>query len=331
MTESTIIKQGAIKPLAVAVADVVEALLSSKHKQSTRYTYSQNIKYFADYLLNGKSGKGKRIRLAEGEVKATIKQFLGMGKVEATAYLLQYQSDLIASGYVPNTINVRIASIRSLVKFAQKRGFCEWLVEDLDSVGNEVYRDTSGISKEDYSTILSGILTDTIQGKRDKAIMLLLWSNGLRRSELTGLNISDFDSEARTLMIKGKGKIQREKIFINDKVATAIKEWLAVRYNPTNEQPLFTSLANNSNGKRLSSTSVYTIVRKYADSVLTDKILSPHRIRHSSITTILNETNGNIRMAQRFSRHKNLEVLSRYDDNRIALQKEATHILGELI
>ncbi len=331
MTNLITLHQGEILPLNLPVADVIESLLSSKHKGTTRNTYSQNLKYFAHYLVNGLQSKGKRIIMAINEVKSVLKQFLDMDKLTAIAYLSQYQNDLIDCGYVPNTISIRIASIRSLVKFAFKRGFCLWLVEDLTSVGNEVYRDTSGIGKDKYSQILSSIDTTTIQGKRDYAIMRLLWDNGLRRSELTNLNIADFNPTERTLKIQGKGKLSKEVIHLSAKTTEAISHWLAVRYQPNDSQPLFISLANNSNGNRLTGKSVYCTVRKYADEVLTDKMLSPHRVRHSSITEILNATNGNVRLAQKFSRHKNLDVLTRYDDNRVELQKEAVNLLADMV
>ena len=107
--------------------------------------------------------------------------------------------------------------------------------------------------------------------------------------------------------------------------------WLSGYHNPVPESPIFISLAHNSRSDRLSGKSIYCIVRKYADEVLSDKILSPHRVRHSSITAVLDASNGNVRMAQKLSRHKNLDVLSRYDDNRVALQKEAVNLLADMV
>ncbi|MGI0482677.1 tyrosine-type recombinase/integrase [Geminocystis sp. CENA526] len=331
MTNLTIASQGGILPLNQPVNDIIEALIASKHKASTRYTYVQNLKYFAHYLINGLIGKGKRILMLDVDIKRVLGEFLAMDKVTAICYLSQYQNELIEADYVPNTINIRLSAIRSLVKFAFKRGFCNWLVEDLLSLGTEVYRDTSGVSKDIFSDIISGILTDTISGKRDYAILRLLWDNALRRSEVSNLNIEDFDSKEGTLKIKGKGKFSKEVIYLSPKTCEALTQWLGVRYNPLPNQPLFISLATNTNGHRLTGKSIYCIVRKYADPVLTDKILSPHRVRHSSITALLDASGGNVRLAQKLSRHKNLDVLTRYDDNRVSLQKEAVNILASLV
>lgn len=320
-----------IRALNQPVNDVIASLLASKHKATTRNTYRQNLKYFAHYLLHGLSVKGKRIIISDTEIKRVLAEFLAFEKLTGVAYLSQYQSDLVEAGYTPNTINIRIAAIRALVKFAFKRGFCHWLMEDLKALEAENYRDTSGIAKDKYAEILSDINTDTISGKRDYAIMRLLWDCALRRSEIINLNIADFNAGDCTLRIRGKGQLSKQLIHLAPKTVEAIKQWLAVYSYPLPNQPLFISLANNTNGVRLTGKSIYCLVRKYSDPILVDKVLSPHRVRHSSITAVLDASNGNVRMAQKLSRHKNLDVLTRYDDNRVALQKKAVHLLADLV
>jgi integrase/recombinase XerC len=331
MTQLATANGGLIQPLNQSLDCIIEALIASKHKASTRHTYRQNLKYFAHYLIHGFLNKCQKIVLPDIQIKAVIGEFLGFEKVRAIAYTAQYQLDLIEADYTPNSINIRIASIRSLVKFAFKRGFCNWLIEDLKSLGNEVYRDTSGVSKDSFSQILSGINTDTLSGKRDYAVMRLLWDNALRRSEISNLSIADYDQADSTLRIKGKGKIGKQVIHLAPKTVSALNNWLSCYSNPQPESPLFISLAKNTRGNRLTGKSIYCIVRKYADEVLSDKILSPHRVRHSSITAVLDASNGNVRMAQKLSRHKNLDVLTRYDDNRVALQKEAVNLLADMV
>jgi integrase/recombinase XerC len=75
----------------------------------------------------------------------------------------------------------------------------------------------------------------------------------------------------------------------------------------------------------------YRLVRKFSEAAGIDKIVSPHRIRHSAITTYLDASDGNLRAAQGLSRHTNLNTLSRYDDNRHKYQATATNILANLI
>ena len=331
MTQLAMAKAGGIQPLHQSIDSIIEALIASQQKKSTRVTYRKNIKYFAHYLLNGFLKKCQKIILGDNQIKEAIAQFLALEKVMAISYLFQYQNDLIEANYTPNSINIRIASIRSLVRFAFKGGFCNWLIEDLKSLDAEVYRDTSGVSKEVFSQIIDKIHTDTVAGKRDYALLRLLWDCGLRRCEISTLSIGDYGRSQSQLKIGGKGKVGKQMIHLAQRTINALDDWLGCYHNPSMESPLFISLANNSRGDRLTGKSIYCIVRKYADKVLGDKILSPHRVRHSSITAVLDASNGNVRMAQKLSRHKSLDVLTRYDDNRVALQKEAVDLLAQMV
>ena len=72
-------------------------------------------------------------------------------------------------------------------------------------------------------------------------------------------------------------------------------------------------------------------MQKYALLAGIDKVMSPHRIRHSSITEALNLTNGDVRKVQKLSRHSNLNTLMIYDDNRQNLQGEVTGMLDDLV
>mgnify|MGYP000258716177 FL=1 len=73
------------------------------------------------------------------------------------------------------------------------------------------------------------------------------------------------------------------------------------------------------------------MVRKFSESAGIDKVVSPHRIRHSAITAYLDASDGNIRAAQGLSRHSNLNTLNRYDDNRHKYQAIATNTLADLV
>jgi integrase/recombinase XerC len=332
MTQLTLNPQLPLRALNPPIDDLISSLLAEKHKETTRNTYRLNLKYFAFYLLGGEIRMGCRISLSDTEVKSVLMQFLNLSAKKAIAYFGNYQSLLIEAGYTPNTINIRLASVKALVKYAYKFELCLFILDDVKILTPEVYRDTNGISKDSYSKILKLPDTNTISGKRDYAILRLLWDNALRRSEISNLNIGDFNPAESTLKIKGKGNYTKEVVHLAPKTIQALNDWLKVRiWQNEPNQPLFTSLATNTNGHRITGKSIYCLVRKYSDEVLEDKILSPHRVRHSSITAVLDASNGNVRMAQKLSRHKNLDVLTRYDDNRVALQKEAVNLLSELV
>jgi integrase/recombinase XerC len=85
----------------------------------------------------------------------------------------------------------------------------------------------------------------------------------------------------------------------------------------------------SNSGNRLDGKNIARIVKKYAEPVGID--LSPHRVRHSSITAYLDVSKGNVRAAQSLSRHQNLSTLMIYDDNRHQLQGKASKDLGDLL
>ncbi|MCU0533099.1 MAG: tyrosine-type recombinase/integrase [Hydrococcus sp. Prado102] len=173
--------------------------------------------------------------------------------------------------------------------------------------------------------------TTTLKGKRDYAILRLLWDNALRRNEIGLLNVKDFDSEAGRLWIQGKGKSQKEGIDLSQQAIAAIQAWLAARGKVNHLQPLFCTLDRATKGHRLSGNAIYKIVRETAAAAGIKKIISPHRIRHSAITAALEATGGDTRRVQKLSRHVDLNTLTRYDDNRLRHQKEVTKILADLI
>ncbi|HEY9768815.1 MAG TPA: tyrosine-type recombinase/integrase [Coleofasciculaceae cyanobacterium] len=193
------------------------------------------------------------------------------------------------------------------------------------------YRDTKGIPKEQFKLMLDAVDTDTIKGLRDRAILLLLWGNALRRSEIANCDVRDFFPTAGELTIIGKGKIgQPETISLGAGAIAAIDNWLRSRKDYTPSNPLFCAVHKGYWGNRLHTHSIYQLVQKYAQKAGIDKVMSPHRIRHSSITEALNLTNGDVRKVQKLSRHSNLNTLIIYDDNRQNLQREVTGMLDDL-
>lgn len=257
-----------------------------------------------------------------------IREFLNLPSAQAIAVVLSYRSRLLSLNLSPNTINTRLAAIKSLVNHARKLSQCQFSLEDVASLKVEVYRDTSGVAPDVYRVMIEAIDRETIGGKRDYAIMRLLWDNALRRSEVTALNIEDFQSDK--LWIIRKGKIQKQAIDLAVKTRSALTQWLSVRGGEQN-QPLFIALDNRSDGKRLSGRSLGYLVEKLAKDAGVDKRMSPHRVRHSSITAYLDLSDGNVRDARLLSGHAKLETLVIYDDRRKNVQGQVSSKLADLV
>ena len=188
------------------------------------------------------------------------------------------------------------------------------------------------MSVETYQRVLAWCDRSSLQGQRDYALLRLLWANALRRIEVTRLNVSDFDPEERKLRILGKGRGRQTELVDLDAATTeAIADWLSARGYSQPDAPLFTALDFANSGHRLTGDAIRKIVVRYCEKAGIKKIMSPHRIRHSAITAALDATDGNLRKVQKLSRHKNIETVTVYDDNRKKDQREITDLLGGMI
>jgi integrase/recombinase XerC len=315
-------------------SDLLADFLGLKISTNTRRNYGKAI---ADFCR----------RTYDREVsEPLLSQFLSLNQPEAVYQVLQYRQQLIEAKLAPSTINVRLSALKSFVDYARQVEQCSFNLADVTCLKVESYGDTTGIAVDGFKEMLQIPDRSTIKGIRDYAILRLLWDNALRRNEICSLDVGDFDKSGR-LSILGKGKIQKSQIDLSPATTIAISQWLAARDDyrssaplscrtspvrtPDQSAPLFTSLDRRSKGHRLDGSTIYRLVREFSEAAGIDKIVSPHRIRHSAITAYLDASDGNIRAAQALSRHSNLNTLNRYDDNRHKYQAQATNTLANLV
>ena len=100
--------------------------------------------------------------------------------------------------------------------------------------------------------------------------------------------------------------------------------------NPSQDAPLFTALDFANTGHRLTDDGIRKIIVRHSEKAGIDKRMSPHRIRHSAITAALDATDGNVPKVQKLSKHKNLNTLMIYDDNRGRDQQDVTEMLDSM-
>ncbi len=299
--------------------DILGELLRDKRSPNTRRTYAKSLK---DFFLTMAS---------QEPTPGVIGAFLNLNRFEAIAIVLRYRAGLLEKGLSPATINVRLAAVKSLVNYARKVGKCLYTLEDVEGLRVQTYRDTSGVKPEGFRQITEQINPDSLKGKRDLAILRLLWDNALRRAEVCALNREDYVPTDSQLWIKGKGKLSKDPIRLSRKAMALINDWLQAIGPHPRTSPLFCTLDRATHGHRLSGNALYSIVRGAAETAGIHKIISPHRIRHSAITAALDATNGDTRKVQKLSRHSNLNTLMLYDDNRHQHQGEVTDILSDLV
>jgi integrase/recombinase XerC len=251
-----------------------------------------------------------------------IEQFLSLSERDALSHVLGYRGQLLEAGLSAGTINARLAALRSFVTHAAKQKLCAFRLDDIKSFKGQSYKDTRGISIDQFQQLIDGIDRSTPTGIRNYAIVRLLWDNALRRGEICGLDRADFR--------RGESRLPIDLALVT---VMAIAKWVAVSDSWQADRglapglPLFISERNT----RLSASHIYTIVRDLAAAAGIDRVISPHRIRHSSITALLDLTDGDVRSAQAHSRHQNLSTLIRYDDGRKQLQGKAAKTLADAI
>ncbi len=292
---------------------VVSDWLKTKGSHHTRRAYSKDLNHFLAH-----------------ERGLTLGHFLS-DRHNAYEISSRYRGMLLDKGKSAATINRRLSALKSFTAYCYQCGHCEFTLEAVKLEKLKTYRDTSGIDVATYKEILDVCPRTTIQGMRDYAILTLLWSNALRRSEVSKCNVSDFDPRQRTLKIFGKGRgTQSEIITLGQSTLKAIATYLEARTASASE-PLFVAHKPGYEGRRLSTNSIYNLVRTRAQEAGIAKVMSPHRVRHSAITAALDVTGGDVRRVQKLSRHANLNTLIIYDDNRINAQAQITELLDGLM
>jgi integrase/recombinase XerC len=266
------------------------------------------------------------------DLNLELGKFLTLDRHKAFELVSRYKGELIQKGLKSATINRRLAAIKSLVAFSYNCGHSDFMLESVKGEKLSSYRDTSGVDSEAFKRVLGGIDRGTLKGIRDYALMMLLWSNALRRSEVSKANIGDFDQKERTLRIFGKGRgNQSEIISLGSGTVNAIEAWLSARGEHDPDKALFVSVNPGYRDGSLCPQAIYTVVKERCQSAGITKTMSPHRVRHSSITAALEATGGDVRRVQKLSRHSSLNTLLMYDDNRRNHQKEVSDLLDGLV
>ena len=245
---------------------------------------------------------------------------ISQGHGAANGLALDYRTDLQARTQ-PNgrnlaaaTINRRLAALRSLVKLANVLGIVPWRL-DVEGVKSQPYRDTSGPGLDGFKALLAAARDQSPhKAARDVAILRLLRDIGLRRGELVSLDVGDVDRTGGRIAVLGKGRTQKEFITLPMPTKAALAAWLAER--GSEDGPLFLSLDRAKKGDgRITGVGIYLLVQRLGEQAGLDEV-RPHGLRHLAITTALNATGGDVRAVAKFSRHRDLRVLTIYDDAR---------------
>lgn len=228
-----------------------------------------------------------------------------------TVELRGYVAALHEAGYAKTTIARRLASLRSFFRFGQREGWTKSNPAKPLRNPRKARALPHFLSSEEIERLLSAPSTEDSLGMRDRAILEVLYSAGLRVSELAGLNSGDLDFSGGTLRVRGKGR--RERIApVGSFAASALKAWLALRrLSPREKGGLEAPVFVNKFGRRLTTRSVGRMLEKHLQTSGLDHRTTPHTLRHSFATHLL-DRGADIRSVQELLGHKSLVTTQIY-------------------
>ena len=225
--------------------------------------------------------------------------------------LRTYVAALHDAGYAKSSISRRLASLRSYFRFAQREGLCESNPAKPLRNPRREHKLPHFLTNREIGTLLNAPPKSDAMGLRDRAILETLYSAGLRVSELVGINEADLDFAGGLVRVRGKGK--RERLApLGSFAMRALKAWLRMR-SPAKglSKEEATAVFLNKFGKRLTTRSVGRMLEKYLKLTGLDERTSPHTLRHSFATHLL-DRGADIRSVQELLGHKSLVTTQIY-------------------
>lgn len=282
--------------LSDAIIDFLEHLeIEQNRSQKTVANYDRYLQRFAQFAGDIKVEK------IDGEL---IRKFrLRLNRMESA------QGKPLSK----TTQNYHLIALRSLLKYLNKRDISVLSPEKIE-LARVKRPKIEFLAPEELERLFARPDTSSIIGLRDRAILELLFSSGLRVSELVNLDKDHINLKRREFMVRGKGEKDRP-IFISQSAADWIQKYLDQRSD--NYRPLFVhysgmqSELNDGNYTRLTARSIQRNIRKYARLSGITKKVTPHVLRHSFATGLL-RNGADMRSVQALLGHSNISTTQIY-------------------
>lgn len=229
------------------------------------------------------------------------------------AHLVAIRTKLLEQGYAPATVNACLYAVRGVARAAFNLGVMS--AEDYERLANvkavKYERLPAGraVQGGELAALMKACANGSNKGRRDAALIALLYSAGLRRAEIVALDLASYsDGELRVL---GKGNRERS-IPITNGAAEALEDWIKLR--GSDHGPLFCPIAKGGKieARRMTTQAVYnTLVYRAKQAGV--KHCSPHDLRRSCTTDLLEATNGDVLTVQKLLGHAHTQTTARYD------------------
>ncbi|NIA23467.1 MAG: tyrosine recombinase XerC [Proteobacteria bacterium] len=275
--------------------------------------YRKYLKKFLDHLENVKRFSEKTIISYKSDLNqffSYIKERENIENIEETKkiHIREFISSLMRYGFDRSSANRKLSAIKSFFSFLTETEVIGKNPAILIKAPKTDKKLPSYLTVEEINRLMTLPDTNKWKGLRDRAILELLYSTGMRASELINLNVDDIDFEDETVKVFGKGKKERIIPF-NQSSANAIKNYLTVRGKMIKEKE--NALIINKNGIRLSQRSLVRIVKSYINVAAPGKKASPHVLRHTFATHLL-DSGADLRAVQALLGHSSLATTQIY-------------------
>jgi integrase/recombinase XerC len=223
--------------------------------------------------------------------------------------LREWLAGLYRDGLIAVTIRRKLAAVRGLFRFMLREGVVRINVARLVRTPKAPKKLPEVMSEEQVNGLIDGVGDGKLERPfpaRDRAIFELLYGCGLRVSELAGLNLEDLDRTERWLLVRGKGRKERQ-VPLPGKAAEALEHYLEGRPIVRDEPAVFL----NHHKRRLTIRGIHGIVKFYAIYVNGDPSIHPHSFRHAYATHLLAD-GADLRAIQELLGHARLSTTQKY-------------------
>lgn len=251
------------------------------------YSYLQHEKCFSGHTITAyKTDLTQFTHYISKNFEVTSPQFVTYNMVRS--WVLELKGTHKLNGV---SIKRKLSAVRSYYKFLQKQGKVADNVLTgikMQRLGHKklpVYMEKSNM--EQLLTLLPTLSKSSFENSRNQLIIIFFYSTGMRLSELANIKVADINMAEHTLQVIGKGNKQRNLPF-NTAIADFISAYLSQK-NEVGSDNTNPYLFITQKGEKIYTKLVYRIVKKYLEVVSTQKHLSPHVLRHTFATHLLNE------------------------------------------
>jgi integrase/recombinase XerC len=269
------------------------------------------IEQFIRYLATERNVSSHTLEAYQSDMEQFLEFLLQERGADATVEMVEHllirrYMALLHKSHKKSSIGRKLAAIRAFFKFLLRQGKIARNPAELVSTPKKEKHLPFHLTIDEVTALVEAPAGAELLTLRDRVILETLYSCGIRVSELTGLDVAALDLDEGLVRVLGKGNKERI-VPLGSFARQAIAAYFALRGNPPADAPLLL----NARGGRLTSRSVGRIVDKYILKLATIKKISPHTLRHTFATHLL-EGGGDLRAIQELLGHASLSTTQKY-------------------